>query len=229
MLREIALDTETTGFDPSSGHRVVEIGCVEMINHVATDQVFHRYLNPERAMPQEAFAVHGLSDAFLADKPRFVEIVDDFLAFVGEAPLVIHNAAFDLGFLNAELQRLGRPPLANDRGVDTIKIARQRFPGAPASLDALCKRFEIDLSERGLHGALTDAKLLARVYLELRGGRQPDLVLVTNRAIGRTTTRRATRQPRLRLPSEAEAAAHAAFVQRLANPLWLRPRARDED
>lgn len=224
MLREIALDTETTGFDPLNGDRVVEIGCVEMINHVATDRHFHRYLNPERTMPAEAFAVHGLSDAFLADKPRFAEIVEDFLAFIGEAPLVIHNAAFDLGFLNAELQRLGHPPFAVERGIDTIKIARQRFPGAPASLDALCKRFEIDLSDRELHGALTDARLLARVYLELRGGRQPDLVLVSNRARDRGTARRAARPPRLRPPTAEELAAHDTFIRRLANPLWLKPR-----
>lgn len=222
MLREIALDTETTGFDPLNGDRVVEIGCVELINHVATDRHFHCYLNPERAMPAEAFAVHGLSDAFLADKPRFAEIVGDFLAFLGEAPLVIHNAAFDLGFLNAELQRLGHPPLPPERGIDTLKIARQRFPGAPASLDALCKRFEIDLSERGLHGALTDARLLARVYLELRGGRQPDLVLVSNRSLDRASMRRAARQPRLRPPTAEERAAHEAFLRRLVNPLWLR-------
>ena len=181
-MREIVLDTETTGLYPEQGHRVVEIGCVELINHVATAAHFHRYINPERPMDADAEAVHGLTDAFLSDKPVFAEIADAFLEFVGDDPLVIHNAAFDIGFLNAELARLGHPALPMERAVDTVKIARRRFPGAQANLDALCRRYGIDLSDRSLHGALLDANLLAKVYLELRGGSQPDLTLGTEAA-----------------------------------------------
>lgn len=219
-MREIALDTETTGLDPLAGHRIIEIGCVEMHNHVATGERFHCYLNPERPVPAEAFAVHGLSDAFLADKPRFVEVAEKMLAFLGDARLVIHNAAFDLGFLNAELARLKQPPLAVDRAIDTVRLAREKFPGAPANLDALCRRFDIDLSDRTLHGALKDAQLLARVYLQLRGGREPTLTLVSSRS----TTKKAPppeRTPRLIEPTAEEAAAHAAMLQKLKNPLWL--------
>ncbi len=219
-MREIALDTETTGLDPKSGHRIVEIGCVEMQNHVATGKTFHRYLNPQRSMPEEAYAVHGLSEAFLADKPLFKDIAADMLAFLGDAPLVIHNAAFDMGFLNAELARLDLPLLVSERAIDTVRLAREKFPGAPANLDALCRRFEIDLSDRTLHGALKDAELLARVYLQLKGGREPTLVLVSNRTLTRKQPP-PQRQLRPTLPSEAEAAAHAVLLGKLKNPLWL--------
>lgn len=219
-MREIALDTETTGLDPSAGHRVIEIGCVEMHNHVATGKSFHCYLNPERPVPAEAFAVHGLSDAFLADKPRFAEVATAMLGFLGDARLVIHNAAFDLGFLNAELARLNLSPLPANRAIDTVRLAREKFPGAPASLDALCRRFDIDLADRALHGALKDAQLLARVYLQLRGGREPKLALVSNRM----TAHKAPppeRTPRLIEPTADEAAAHQAMLQKLKKPLWL--------
>ncbi len=218
-MREIVLDTETTGLSPASGDRIIEIGAVELINHVATGQTFQRYLNPERPVSAGAVAVHGLSDAFLADKPRFTDIVDDFLRFIGESPLVIHNADFDMGFLNAELERINRPRLNAARVIDTLVIARKTFFGAPASLDALCRRFEVDLGERALHGALKDALLLAEVYLGLRGGRQPGLELTHTRTLAAPTLRPG-RTPLLLQPSETEAAAHAALLDRLSNPLW---------
>jgi DNA polymerase III subunit epsilon len=225
-MREIVLDTETTGLDPQDGHRIVEIGAVELVNHVATGRTFHRYINPERDMPEDAFAVHGLSQAFLADKPVFAAVVDAFLAFVGDARLVIHNAAFDIRFLDAELRRSGRTPFGPARALDTLEMARRRFPGAANSLDALCRRFAVDLSGRTKHGALLDCTLLAEVYLELVGGRQPDLVLevVTSRD-GRALGAAWTPPPRPRpLPpriTEAEAAAHAAFVAELGEgTLW---------
>ncbi|MFO1152541.1 MAG: DNA polymerase III subunit epsilon [Rhodospirillales bacterium] len=221
-MREVCLDTETTGLDPGSGHRVIEIGCIELINHVPTGERFQRYLNPERRVPADALAVHGITDAFLADKPRFAQVADELVAFLADAPLVIHNAAFDIGFLNAELARIDRPPLAASRAIDTVSLARRKFPAAPASLDALCRRFAIDLSDRTLHGALKDAELLARVYLELIGGREPGLVLVghvTARSIEAVTVRRT---PRLIPPTSEEAAAHAAFVRSLGGPsLWI--------
>ena len=164
-MREIVLDTETTGLDPANGDRVVEIGCVETMHHIATGESFHVYINPERDMPQEAFNVHGLSEEFLSDKPVFAEIIGDFMAFIGDAPLVIHNAEFDMRFLNAEFKKLGRPLLPRERAIDTVAMARRKFPGAQANLDALCRRFEIDLSRRDKHGALLDAELLADVYL----------------------------------------------------------------
>lgn len=219
-MREIALDTETTGLDPAAGHRVIEIGCVELHNHVATGETFHAYINPERPVPAEAFAVHGLSDAFLADKPRFAEVAAAMLKFLGDARLVIHNAAFDLGFLNAELARLQLPALAAERATDTVRLAREKFPGAPANLDALCRRFEIDLSDRSLHGALKDAQLLARVYLQLRGGREPTLALVANRSKARKAPP-PERTARLIEPTAAEQAAHAAMLEKLKKPLWL--------
>ena len=177
IMREIVFDTETTGLDPLQGHRVVEIGCVELVNHVPTGRTWQSYLNPEREMPTEAALVHGLKDEFLAKQPLFSEVADPFLEFIGDAPLVAHNAGFDLGFINAELKRHGFALLANERIIDTLPMARKMFPGAPASLDALCKRFGVDASNRQLHGALLDARLLAEVYLELRGGRQPDLAM----------------------------------------------------
>jgi DNA polymerase-3 subunit epsilon len=222
-MRQIVLDTETTGLDPASGHRIIEIGCVELVNHVPTGRTFHCYVNPERPVPLEAFAIHGLSDAFLADKPRFAEIAADFTAFVGDTPLIIHNAAFDLGFLNAELTRIGRSPMPAAQATDTVQMARARFPAAPASLDALCRRFAIDLSDRSQHGALKDAKLLAEVYLQLIGGREPTLALAA-RAAQAVTEAPAAHRPRLIQPTAAEAAAHAAFLARLkGQPLWDNP------
>ena len=221
-MREVVLDTETTGLDPATGDRVVEIGCLELLNHVPTGRVFHRYLNPQRTMPAEAHAIHGLDDAFLADKPLFTTEVEALLAFLGDARLVIHNADFDMRFLNAELEKTGRPPLDRDRAVDTVRMARKRFPGAPANLDALCRRFSIDLSDRTLHGALKDARLLAEVYLHLIGGRQPGLDLATATAVPTTISERTDRHPRPHAPSEAEAAAHAAFLDRLPEPVWRR-------
>ena len=218
-MREVVLDTETTGLDPAN-NRIVEIGCVELLNHVPTGRTFQVYVNPERSVPAEAFAVHGLSTAFLADKPRFAGIVESFCTFVGDSLLVIHNAAFDLGFLNAELHRLGRPPLSAERSVDTVQLARRKYPGAPASLDALCRRFQIDNSDRVQHGALKDAELLARVYLELRGGREPGLGLVS------AVTRRlpgiepSAWTPKIVLPTADEEAAHGAFVSAIPDAVW---------
>lgn len=176
-MREIVLDTETTGLDPIDGHRIVEIGCLELINHVPTDKVFHSYVNPLRSMPEGAFAVHGLSEEFLGDKPLFADVCDEFIAFIAGSPLVIHNARFDLKFLNAELERFGGTPLPADRAIDTLEMARKKYPGSPNSLDALCRRFGVDTSVRAKHGALVDSYLLAEVYLELIGGRQPDFDL----------------------------------------------------
>jgi DNA polymerase-3 subunit epsilon len=222
-MREIVLDTETTGLDPNSGHRIVEIGCVETRHHITTGESFHVYINPERDMPEEAFNVHGLSEQFLSDKPVFAEVVEDLLSFIGDAPLVIHNADFDMKFLNAELKRVGRPLLDRDRAVDTVTMARRKFPGAQANLDALCRRFEIDLSRRDKHGALLDAELLADVYLQLRGGAQPGLELAgdTSRAGGASVVvERQARPPRAHAPSAEELAAHAALVESLKDPVW---------
>jgi len=222
-MREISLDTETTGFEPSSGHRMVEIGCVELEGHLPTGNVFHFYLNPDRDMPAEAQKVHGLSSEFLADKPRFAEIADKLLAFLSNSPLVIHNAAFDMKFLNHELQRCGRPMLKMERAIDTVMMAREKFPGSPANLDALCRRFEIDLSGRELHGALLDAQLLADVYLELIGGRQSSLSLdaqAKNAGAGATAPRAANFPYRQFAPSHAEQQQHAEFLKQLQSPLW---------
>ena len=225
-MREIVLDTETTGLDPNSGHRVVEIGCVELINHLPTDKVFHKYLNPERDMPVEAFNVHGLSEEFLSGQPLFKDVAQDFLDFIGEDILVIHNADFDMKFLNWELKNLGLAELPKDRAVDTVRMARRKFPGSPANLDALCRRFEIDNSSREKHGALLDAELLAEVYLELIGGREPGLALgaaasAENRAGAEAASRpRDVRPPRPHAASEEELAAHAAFLAKLKQPIW---------
>ena len=178
-MREIVLDTETTGFDPQSGDRIVEIGAVELVRHMPTGNTYHQYINPERAMPDDAFQVHGLGDDFLRDKPVFKVIAQDFLDFIGDAKLVIHNAAFDIKFLNAELGWLGLPTIPWDQAIDTLAIARKKFPGSPASLDALCRRYGIDNTARTLHGALLDSEILAEVYLEMIGGRQPDFGLST--------------------------------------------------
>ncbi|MFP4359097.1 MAG: DNA polymerase III subunit epsilon [Alphaproteobacteria bacterium] len=223
-MREIVLDTETTGLAPEAGDRIVEIGCVELVNHVPTGRTYHQYLNPERAMPAEAFAVHGLGDDFLADKPRFGEIADAFLRFVGDAGLVIHNAEFDIKFLDAELVRAGRPPLGLARATDTLALARKRFPGAPASLDALLKRFEVDGSARVLHGALLDCELLAEVYLHLLGGRQPGFAFAAGEPARAVAAKRSRprRAPRPHAPSAQELEAHRAFVGGLDDPLWAR-------
>lgn len=222
-MREIVLDTETTGLDPLTGDRIVEIGCVELINHIPTGESFHTYLNPERAMAEAAFQVHGLSDAFLADKPRFAEIVERFLDFIGDAPLIIHNAEFDMRFINAEMNRMSMAPLPATRAIDTLRMARQRFPGAQASLDALCRRFGIDNSKRDKHGALLDADLLAAVYLELIGGRQPTLGLAAGAAESiqvRVAAQRPVRPARPFAPSAEELAAHVAFLAKIKEPIW---------
>ena len=226
-MREIVLDTETTGLDPNTGDRIVEIGGVELFNHVATGNTYHQYINPERDMPQEAFQVHGLSEDFLRDKPVFKHIGQTFLDFVGDAKLVIHNASFDMKFLNAELRWMGLPELPWEQAVDTLAIAKKKFPGAQVSLDALCRRFSIDNSARTLHGALLDSEILAEVYLELIGGRQPDFGLQADQ--GRRGTAGVDRdwRPKPRsapLPDRltaSEQAAHDAFVEKLGdNALW---------
>lgn len=229
-MREIVLDTETTGMEPSEGHRLVEIGCLELVNHIPTGHTWHHYINPERDVPAEAVAVHGLSFDKLRDKPFFSQLYTDFLEFIGDATLVIHNAEFDLKFLNAELKAVGHAGLAGRKVVDTLQIARRKFPGSPASLDALCRRFNIDNSNRELHGALLDSELLAEVYLELLGGRQHGLGLgaenkstqgnlgqVVSAQAGRTKTQR---PPRPHAPSAEEQAAHEKFLDELKNPLW---------
>lgn len=224
-MRELVMDTETTGFEPSEGHRIVEIGVVEIVNLMPTGRTYHQYINPERPMPPEAFEVHGLGDDFLRDKPRFAAIVDAFLDFIGADRLVIHNASFDMKFLNAELGWAGRPLLAPERAFDTLALARKKFPGAPASLDALCRRFAIDNSGRTLHGALLDSEILAEVYLELSGGQQPDFALST---AAQHAGSNGARVPLPRRPNplparltEAEAAAHAAFVADLGEAaIW---------
>ena len=228
-MREVVLDTETTGFDPFSGDRIVEIGAVELINHVATGNTYHQYINPERSMPNDAFEVHGLGDDFLKDKPKFAEVGQAFVDFVGTSKMIIHNASFDMKFLNAELDWMGLPKLPMDQALDTLAIARRKFPGSPASLDALCRRFGISNDARVLHGALLDSEILAEVYLELIGGRQPGLVL--SETSGTTTavktddwrpTRRET--PLLSRLSDSEKAAHAAFVEENlgAEALWAK-------
>ncbi len=224
-MREIVFDTETTGLSFSGGDRMVEIGCVEMVNRVETGRTFHAYYHPERDMPVEAFNVHGLSQAFLADKPRFGEGVADLLDFVGDAPMIAHNASFDFSFLNGELVKCGRPIIHLNRMIDTLQIARSRHPGAKHSLDALCSRFGIDRSHRVLHGALLDAQLLAQVYVELLGGRQIGLGLLSERTVTAATpvvapTPRVVRQPRVFTVSEGDLAAHAAFMKGIMDPIW---------
>lgn len=230
-MREIVLDTETTGLDPFQGDRIVEIGCIELLNHMPTGRTYHQYINPERSMPQEAFEVHGLGDEFLADKPKFAQIADAFLEFIADDKLVIHNASFDMKFLNAELVRSKRRELRRDRAVDTLMIARKRYPGAGNSLDALCRRFGVDNSGRELHGALLDCELLAGVYLELCGGRQPDFGLGASpaAAVGGESGSVAEWTPPVRpaplplLLTEQEKTAHEAFVAELGDAsLWRR-------
>jgi DNA polymerase-3 subunit epsilon len=230
ILREIVLDTETTGFEPAEGDRIVEIGAVELINHMPTGRTFHKYINPQRAMPDAAFQVHGLSDDFLRDKPLFREVAAEFVAFIGDATLVIHNAAFDMKFINAELGWMNMAPIPMERAIDTVAMARRKFPGAQASLDALCRRFGIDNSARTLHGALLDSEILAEVYLELIGGRQPDFALsvettvtvtsATDSTVWRPRPRPVPLSPRI---TAEEQAAHAAFVATLGDgALWLK-------
>lgn len=222
-MREIVIDTETTGLDPKEGHRIVEIACVELMHHVPTGRKFHRYVNPGREMPAEALAVHGITAEFLAGQPAFEGIADELAKFIAGDRLVIHNAEFDLAFLNTELARLGRPALACPF-VDTLAVARRRFPGAPNSLDALCRRFAIDLSVRDTHGADIDCGLLAKVYIELLGGRQPGLELAAPGAAGIAIALpqdRPRREPRPHAASPEELAAHQSMLAAIKTPLWL--------
>jgi DNA polymerase-3 subunit epsilon len=231
-MREIVFDTETTGLSPLNGDRIVEIGCVELHNRVETGRTFHSFFNPGRPMPSDAEQVHGLTDRFLSDKPAFVDVCEALLGFIGEAPMIAHNASFDFGFINHELGQCGRPSVCMSRMIDTLALARQKFPGAKHSLDALCMRFGVDRSQRIKHGALLDAQLLAQVYVELTGGRQIGLALVAeliggdlqaadpnaNRAAPATIVRPA----RPHGPSEEELARHAAFLAGIENPIWNR-------
>jgi DNA polymerase-3 subunit epsilon len=228
-MREIVFDTETTGFEPSDGHRIVEIGLVELLDHFPTGNTLQFYLNPERDVPIESQRVHGLSAEFLADKPLFSAVADEFLAFIGDAPLVIHNASFDIKFINAELARIGRDPIPLARSIDTIEIAKRKIPGARYSLDELCKRFGVDLSARTKHGALLDAQLTAEIYLELVGGRQKGFLLAPAEiaaADGGQRPHAARQRPEKLAPriTQAELEIHAAFVaaELGANPLWMR-------
>jgi DNA polymerase III subunit epsilon len=230
-MREIVFDTETTGLSPAGGDRMVEIGCVEMFNRVETGRTFHSYFNPGRPMPSEAEAVHGLSDRFLSDKPGFHERCEELLAFIGDSPMVAHNASFDFGFINHELGQCGRPLVCTSRMIDTLVLARQKFPGAKHSLDALCTRFGVDRSQRLKHGALLDAQLLAQVYVELTGGRQIGLTLVAELIEDAPADGAASeaapiaipvRPPRPHGPSEEELARHAAFMAGIADPIWNR-------
>ena len=235
-MREIALDTETTGLSPQNGDRIVEIGCVELINHMPSGRTYQTYLNPQKTMDPSAEEVHGLSNDFLKDQPLFKEIASEFLEFISDSPLIIHNAEFDIGFLNFELSRCGHPPLSMDRVIDTLPLARQKYPGAQASLDALCRRFGVDNSHRDLHGALIDADLLASVFVELKGGRQPGLELDddikaelsdnipaedTNLS-GFILNKRPVRPARLFTVSDSETAAHTDLLTQIDNPIWLR-------
>ncbi len=231
-MREIVLDTETTGLEPNDGHRIVEIGAVELLNHMPTGQTYHQYINPERAMPKEAFDVHGIGDDQLRDKPVFAAIGRAFLAFIGDAQLVIHNAAFDMKFLTYELERAGLPAIPHGRATDTLAIARQKYPGSPASLDALCRRFGVDNSLREKHGALLDSEILAEVYLELIGGRQPGLILTEapgqprqSDMAGQDWRPRPRPVPLPQRLTDAERAAHAAFVAKLGETAVWKARA----
>lgn len=224
-MREIVIDTETTGLDPKKGDRIIEIGCLELNNHISTGRTLHLYINPERPIPPDATQIHGITDAMLVDKPLFGEIAEEMIAFLADDTLVIHNASFDLGFLNMELGLVGLPALAAGRAVDTVALARRRFPGSPASLDALCKRFGIDNSARTKHGALLDAELLASVYVELIGGRQHGLGLTVDAAtLGQAAAliERPFREARPHVASDAERAAHEAFLEKVENPVWKR-------
>ena len=222
MSRSVLFDTETTGLDPATGDRILEIAAIELMRDLPTQNFFHRLIDPERDVPDEATRIHGFSRAHVMGKPRFAEIVDDFLEFIGDSPLVAHNASFDFSFINAELARLGLPPLHEARMIDTLALAKARFPGMPNSLNALCGRFAIDLSERTTHNALLDCRLLAQVYVELTGGRQRGLVLDGPEQSAQffSYARTEHRTPRLIVVGEAQLAAHAAFVARLNDPVW---------
>ncbi len=222
-MREIVLDTETTGLDPAQGHRLVEIGCVELWDYVPTGKTFHTYLNPEREMPDEAYRIHNLSTLFLSDKPLFKEVYEGFMAFLGDATLIIHNAAFDLKFLNAELERVSMPILQDTRAIDTVKMARRKFPGSPASLDALCSRFKIDNSHRTAHGALLDATLLSQVYLELRGGAQRQLEIPADdqkSVFSSGVSSKELLPPRYFDLSEAERHTHEELCSSMTTSMW---------
>ena len=225
-MREIVLDTETTGLSPETGDRIVEIGCVELFNHVPTGKTFQTYLNPERSMDVGAQEIHGLTDDFLLNQPIFLKIVDEFLSFIGESTLIIHNAEFDLAFMNSELKRIGGKNIEFERVIDTLAVARKKFPGAQNNLDALCRRFNIDNSRRNLHGALLDSEILAEVYLELIGGKEPDLNLVNQKKEDgkkTTTSRRHANKRDKTLKygiSQVEEEQHLEFMQNLKNPIW---------
>ncbi|AHC73256.1 DNA polymerase III, epsilon subunit [Candidatus Endolissoclinum faulkneri L5] len=230
-MREIVLDTETTGLNPEIGDRIVEIGCLELINHIPSGHTLHYYFNPERDIPEETFRVHGLSSEFLIGYPVFAELADKILDFLGDSPLIIHNASFDMKFLNNELRLIGIPEIPISRALDTCAMARKKYPGAHVSLDALCRRFDIDNSNRDFHGALIDANLLASIYLELIGGCQPDLIEnLSNKSNNLSTTSSISeiiektnfvyRSPRPHTPSSDEIAAHDAFLQKIKNPIW---------
>ena len=227
-MREIVLDTETTGLDPAQGHKIVEIGCVELENHMPTGRTFQEYLNPERLMDQEVIDVHGITNEFVKDKPKFKEVADKFIEFIGDdSKLVIHNAAFDMKFLNAELTACGHKPLSYDRVIDTLLIARQKFPGSRVNLNELCKRFNVDASARTVHGALLDSELLAEVYLELVGGREPGLVLSQKTTIhaaqpvaSPTPQEKIYHKPRSFPATEEELTAHQEFLKKIPDSLW---------
>jgi DNA polymerase-3 subunit epsilon len=221
--RSVLFDTETTGLDPLTGDRVIEIAAIELIRDLPTGKIFHHLIDPQRDIPDEATRIHGYTRNHLLGKPHFAGIVDEFLAFIGDSPLVAHNAPFDFGFINAELFRLSLPPLDTTRMIDTLALAQTRFPGMPNSLNALCGRFSIDLSERTTHNALLDCRLLADVYVELTGGRQRGLILQAASQAEQSFayTRPATRNPIIIAPSEAQLIAHAALVGRLKDPVWL--------
>ncbi len=223
MSRSVLFDTETTGFEPLTGDRVIEIAAIELINDLPTSKQYHVLLDPERDIPSDSTRVHGITNADVQGKPKFADIVDDMLAFFGDAPLVAHNAPFDFAFIDHELSRVNRKPLGRERMIDTLVLAKTRFPGMPNSLDALCRRFEIDLSARTTHNALLDCKLLAEVYVELTGGRQRGMVLETVQGLAFAQYERAgTRTPRPMLVDEATLATHAAFIARLKDPVWLK-------
>jgi DNA polymerase-3 subunit epsilon len=224
MSRAVLFDTETTGLEPWLGHRIIEVAALELLNDLPTGRHFHALIHPEREIPEDATRIHGFTLTDLADRPRFAEIVDELLEFFGDDKLIAHNAPFDFGFLDAEFERIGRPTLSAARMIDTLALAKVRFPGMPNSLDALCRRFAIDLSARSTHNALLDCRLLAEVYVELTGGRQRDLSLAMEKAVVDIVvyTHTGDRAPRPIVPTVQELAAHAAFVERLRNPIWLR-------
>ena len=229
---EIVLDTETTGFEPAEGHRIIEIGCVEIENHIPTGRTLQLYINPEREIPAEAIAIHGITNEFVADKPTFAEVYSEFIDFIGTGKLVIHNAEFDMKFLNHHLQEVGHKPIGWNKVIDTLGMARKKFPGSPANLDALCRRFEIDNTERTYHGALLDSELLAEVYLELLGGRQHGLSLSDDKKSGggeqgesgglQMKTNRPKREPRPHTASADELAKHKALLEKLDDAMWLK-------